>query len=357
MDQMDIKKERYYSFNDIIELVKMFGRYLLRNWIILLLSLFLGIAIGIGYYFNQKPNYKAVTTFILEEKSSSSGLAGIASQFGFNLNNLNSGGSFFSGDNILEILRSKKVVEKVLLDTIGGNLNKGNKTLVDYYLQYTHLNKRLSKISALSGMDFSKTRGQLDPLYDSVLNDVYNSFIKKSLVVERLAKQGTIIRVQVTAADALFARLMSERIVDEASRLYLDLRTRTALTNINELQHRSDSLLFLLNSKSYTAAASQPLDANPGIKTASVPLEIASRDKTVLATLYAEITKNLEASKLLLSQQTPVIQQLDKPSLLLDDNKKSVAFLSIVSGLVFVLLVIAGLFLKFCFLLQAKDKN
>jgi uncharacterized protein involved in exopolysaccharide biosynthesis len=64
------------------------------------------------------------------------------------------------------------------------------------------------------------------------------------------------------------------------------------------------------------------LDVNPGLKDAIVPVEITTRDKAVLATLYTEVTKNLEASKLLLSQQTPVIQLLDEPGYLLRDNKK-----------------------------------
>jgi hypothetical protein len=54
------------------------------------------------------------------------------------------------------------------------------------------------------------------------------------------------------------------------------------------------------------------------------------RDKTVLGTLYAEVTKNLEASKMLLSQQTPVIELLDKPEHLLKDLKKSLLFCLVV---------------------------
>jgi uncharacterized protein involved in exopolysaccharide biosynthesis len=105
-----------------------------------------------------------------------------------------------------------------------------------------------------------------------------------------------------------------------------------------------------LNNKSFAAAARQPLDINPGIRTAIVPVEIATRDKTVLATLYAEVTKNLEASKLLLSQQTPVIQLLDQPEHLLDDNKKGLLFLLIVFGFVTLFLCVFAFFVSFFFL-------
>jgi hypothetical protein len=185
---------------------------------------------------------------------------------------------------------------------------------------------------------------------NSVLNVIFESIIKKNVVPERTSKQGSIIRVKVTASDCLFARLMSERLVNEAARLYMNIRVGTAQDNIHQLQSRSDSLLMLLNSKSYSTAASQPLDVNPGMKTAIVPSEIGTRDKTVLATLYAEVTKNLEASKLLLSQQTPVIQLLDRPGILLDDNKMGLLFLLIVSsffvGAIGVVIAIVTFFLK-----------
>jgi hypothetical protein len=344
---MDVQKEQYYSLNDMSVYMRSFFNYLLRKWVGILLFLFLGTGIGVFYYFNQKPKYTAVTTFILEEKSSSNGLAGLASQFGFNVGSLSGGGSIFSGDNILEILKSKKVVQKVLLDKVGGTLANNNQTLIDYYLDFTGAHKKWMKSQRLAGINFSVSAGQFDAVHDSVLNSTYEHIVKKSLLAERLSKQGTIIKVQVTEADPLFARMMSERLVEEAGKLYLDIRTGAALANIQQLQNRSDSLLYLLNRKSYTAAASQPLDVNPGIKTAAVPLEIASRDKTVLATLYAEITKNLEASKLILSQQTPVIQQLDTPPLLLNDEKKGLVFLAVAFGLGFVFGYIVWLFVKF----------
>jgi hypothetical protein len=139
---------------------------------------------------------------------------------------------------------------------------------------------------------------------------------------------------------------MAERLVKEAAKLYMDIRTGTAQENIKQLQLRSDSLLFLLNNKSYSTAASQPLDVNPGLKTAIVPVEIGTRDKTVLATLYAEVVKNLEASKLLLSQQTPVIQVLDKPGYLLKDKKMGSILFGVIGAFVGFLFCIIILFLK-----------
>ena len=337
-----------YSLSEIIVEFKSFLNYLISKWLHLVFAIIIGLGLGFLYYSIQRPKYKATTSFILEEKSAGgSGLAGLASQFGFNIGALNGGESIFAGDNILNILQSKKVVEKVLLTKVD-SVNK--KTLADFYLEFTGLRNRWQKKPFLANINFDATAKNLSPLQDSVLNVVYTNIVKKNLSAEKLSKQGTIYKVQVTSENGLFARLITERLVAEASRLYLDIRVGTAQRNISQLQRRSDSLLLLLNNKSFTAAASQPLDINPGIRTAVVPVEIATRDKTVLATLYAEVTKNLEASKLLLSQQTPVIQLLDQPEFLLDDNKKGLVFLLVVFIFVTSFLWGSGIFIYFFFL-------
>lgn len=350
----------YYSLGDIVKSIRSFVQYLCKRWWMLIVAVFVCAGLGAVYYYIQKPKYEAVTTFILEEKSSGGGggLAGLASQFGLSLGSLGSGGSIFSGDNILNILKSKKIVQQVLLSKVD-ETKSDEKTLADLYLDFTGIRKGWKNNPGLAGMSFGGVKKQITPVQDSILNVMYETIVKKNLFTERSSKQGTIIKVQVTAADCAFARLMTMRLVEEASKLYMDIRIGNAQDNIRQLQRRSDSLLMLLNNKSFSAAAIQQLDINPGIRTAAVPVEIASRDKTVLATLYAEVTKNLEASKLLLSQQTPVIELLDQPGYLLSDNKKGLLFLLVVASMIGGFLFVVGAFLYFLFLQQnvQKDSN
>ena len=349
---MEGNKEDYYSLDDIVSHLLSFFHFLRKRVLWMLLTAVAGCGLGVLYYYVQKPKYEAVTTFILEEKSSGGGgLAGIASQFGFDIGSLSGGGSIFTGDNILDILRSKKVVYTVLLSKVGDNTNPQDETLADLFLHFSGWKKKWTSDPELNKISFANCKeGQLLPQkQDSILNEIHEFFTVHELSAERLNKKGSIIRVQVTAPNSVFARLMTERLVEAAANLYLNLKTGTAQNNIAKLQHRSDSLLILLNRKSYAVAANQPLDINPGIKSAIVPIEIASRDKSVLATLYAEVTKNLEASKLILSQQTPVIQRLDSPGYLLDDNKKSLFFLSIVSPITAALIFVICAFPLFLF--------
>ena len=51
--------------------------------------------LGLGYGMLQKPSYKAVATFILEEKSGSkSGIGALASSVGFDIGSLTGGKAF-----------------------------------------------------------------------------------------------------------------------------------------------------------------------------------------------------------------------------------------------------------------------
>lgn len=327
--KMQGSREDYYSLGEISNIVKYFLAYFRKRWWVSLIVAALGAGLGAVYYTVQKPKYESVCTFILEEKQSGmGGLSSIASQFGFDVGSIGGSGSIFAGDNILDILTSKKIVQTVLLTRLD-TTSAQSQTLADLFIDFSKWKKKWRGRPALENVGFAKLTVPMTAVQDSVLNLIYDAVIKKSLIADRTSKKGTIIKVQVTSMNAQFARLMTSRLVDEASKMYLNIKTGNSQANINRMQRRSDSLLALLNNRSYAAASIQPLDANPGIKASLVPAEIATRDKSVIATVYTEVTKNLEASKMLLSQQTPVIQLLDVPGISFYDNKKKLIFLMI----------------------------
>lgn len=353
---MSMEKEEYYSVSNIVQITRSFLTFLVTKWWLFIIAIIVGIAVGFGIHAFQKPKYEAVCTFVLEEKSpSAGGLAGLASQFGLDIGGVSGGGSIFAGDNIMDILKSRKIVQKVLLSAVGSD--KGEIRLADYFLDYSGWRKKWKSQANFNDVNYKniKSADSLNLLQDSVLNIIYDYLIKKSLYADRLNKKGTIIKVQIIESDPLFAKLMTDRLVEEAGKFYLDIKTGTSTANVNRMQRRADSLLMLLNNKSYSVAASQMLDINPGFKTATVATEIGTRDKTVIATLYAEVTKNLEASKLILSQQTPIIQILDKPAWPLVDKSKTLMKLCLIAVFTTLLIVVSILGIQFIIVVSAKS--
>jgi hypothetical protein len=327
-------------FGDVIESIKRFFSYLRSQFRLIALCAIIGLILPLVYRALQKPAYAASTTFILEEKSASGGgLAGLASQVGLDIGSLGSGSSLFTGDNILDIIKSRVIIEKVLLTPVSGN---SGKTLADLYLEFSGLGERLPSPVSFVVPAASVVAPAHSVYQDSVLYVMYEQIATKNVSVDRLNKKGSIFKIVTVSQNQVFSKNFAERLLKETTTYYVNVKTSTAAANVKRLQARGDSLLRVLNAKSYNAASFQILDPNVAYKSMSVPAEVSSRDKSIVFSIYAEVTKNLEMSRIALVSQTPVIQLLDVPKYPLMDDRKSYLFLGF-AGLLAGLLV--GFFL------------
>ena len=125
----------------------------------------------------------------------------------------------------------------------------------------------------------------------------------------------------------------------------------TQKNTVEKLQSRVDSIARLLNQKTISSAAlvtsANTLDINPLYKSNSiVATENTIRDKTMLSTIFAAATQNLELAKFTLNQETPVIQIVDAPSLPLKIVKKSKLMGAIAFSLIFGVLYVFIIFFK-----------
>lgn len=306
------------AVSHLLSEAKAMGRYWFGMRKLIFLAFFLVNGVVLLYSFTQKQQYEATTSFILEEKSASGGggLSGLASQFGFDLGGLGAGGSIFSGDNILDILRSRHIVEKVLLSKIDSS--KRGQTLADLYIP--QLRKDIPAVDYINVV-YPKP---LNRLQDSVLYLIFDKIVQKNLVVDRVNKKGSIIKVTVVSESDLFSKIFSDRLVFETIKLYVDQKTSVSNRNIARLEARADSLLRVLNNKSYQSANLQILDANTAFRSTAVPVELSQREKSISFALFSEVVKNLEASRMSLASQTPIINILDTAKYPLLNRKKSI---------------------------------
>ncbi len=350
---MSSSKPNTIKLNDLLNGFGIFFNYAFKNIKLFFVLVIIGVVLSIGYYFFQKPKYEAVSTFILEAKDQSgNGLAGLASQFGFDIASMTGSSNLFGGDNILDILKSKMVIEKVLLSKTENGIDEEKITLANLFINSYELNKKWNS----KNIEFAQNEGMKPAhsiLQDSVLELIYLQLIKKHLKVESLSKKGSIIKVATVSNNPVFSKCFTERLIAETKNFYIAVKTRNATSNISALERRSDSLFKIINEKSGQSASLQIADLNPAIKIAEVPVEISQRGKLVAQTLYTEVMKNLEASRMALSNQTPVIQLLDTPKYPLVNQNKSF-FILLISG------ITAALFLGFiyCFFtFPSSDSN
>jgi hypothetical protein len=335
------------SIKELIEKLQSIWKYLLTQWVKIILIGSIGGVIGFIYAYMQPVKYIAKMTFVVEDAKGGggSGLASLAGQFGFDIGG-GGGGSIFSGDNILLFLKSESLVRETLLTPFD---EKGKSTLADRYAEVMKMKEGWSKNPKIGTVDFSKfKKGDLPRKEDSILQSIESSLIKGSLTIARPDKKASFIEAKVNSQDEVFSKLFLDRLVKVATERYIESKTKTKAANVAMLQRKADSLAAVLNNKTYSAAASQQalVDANPALKTNIIGSEISARDKTMAATIFAEVVKNLELSKTLLNQETPVIQVVDKSTFPLEKEKVSKLKSLILGGILTVFLTILYLLVK-----------
>lgn len=285
--------------------------YLKSKWLRITLLAILFSLFGLLLSILQKDQYVSKVTFVVEDsKSSAGGLASIAGQFGIDIGGSSSGG-LFNGDNILLFLRSENLCREMLRSNY--NENDSTLSLADVYVEKNGLRKKWISKLKLKDLNFSLKKN-LSKIEDSLLNVVIKDyFLKKNLAIYKPDKKASFVDIRVVSEDEKLSLLSSRRLVEIATDRYVESKTKVKLANVNKLQRRADSLAQLLDSKVVANADVQQsmVDLNPALRKVPAFAEIAVRDKNMIGTIFAEVVKNLEISKTLLSQETPIIQIVD----------------------------------------------
>ncbi len=318
------------KYPELKVLVGQFFKYALSQYKLFLIVCTITATLGLVYGKLQPHTYKATSTFIVEDKSGSrgGGLSGLASQFGIDVGGLTGGGAgLFDGDNILEILKSRAIIEKVLLTKIQEDIPQKNTTLAEFYLSFSALGDKLnSKDISIKSLNFSSIdeKSKHSLIQDSVLYLIYKE-LDKGIIVEKKNKKSTIITLEASSSNPIFAKIFSENLLKKTSDMYIDIKTGNLSRSIERIQRKADSLessLTGIYKKSFEIDNTlKLLNANTGIKLNTSSSEAATRDKTVSNTLYGEVVKNLETLKLSLINQTPVIQVIDAAKYPLFDQR------------------------------------
>lgn len=310
-------------------------RYLRQHWLVLVAAGIIGGCIGFYQAYRQPLKYTAKQTFVVEEAQSGGGLASLAGQFGVSMGGAG-GGGIFTGDNILLFFKSQQLVRETLLSPFG----ETGKTLADQYLDaYAYRSKWKDKPELVNVNYFQRKSEKLSRVEDSLLQNIAREIINKELSVERPDKKASFVEVQTSMRDEQLSKLFCDRLVAIAIDKYVSSKIKLKVANVRMLQYRADSLEAVLNSRTFSAAASQQalLDVNPGLRTISAAPEIKTREKATTAAIYTEVVKNLELAKTIMNQQTPTIEVVDQSSFPLVKTKPSKTFLALVVGIGFAL--------------------
>jgi hypothetical protein len=263
-------------------------RYSLHYWrAILLCGLVISICASL-YAIIIPPRYLARVNFVIEENKQNAGgfFSALAGQIGMDISAVTGSTGLLAGDNVLQLLKSPTLLKKVLLT--GHPFDTSHSLAWHYASRYGLLNQYASKIPIKDILfPIHAVPGFLGRTQDSLINQIVKRISENELSVFKPDRKLSIFSLELT---------------------------RRLRINAERLQNKTDSIAKILNKQTFSTAAANLFNANPGMNTTFANLDISAREKAMLGVLYADLNKSLEITRTALIQETPTIEIIDRPT-------------------------------------------
>ncbi len=338
-----MSEQEEVSLKDIIKRLQEIIQYLLSKWLIIVIIGCLGGSLGLLYAYTAKAKYDASINFVLSNSSSGGGggLLGLANQFGIDLgsDNINA----FSGDNIITLMKSRRMVQKALFG------KAENTSLINIYVKDGKMDEAWKALDRTkNAYPFPDNALAMTMVQDSLARSIYTNVVSGNLEVSQPDKTQSIYAVSTTSTDEKFSYYLAKYLVDSTSAFYINTKVSTAKQNLNMLQHEADSIKNILGGAitSVAAQTDATFNLNPAYQVQRSGAMQGQASATALGEAYGQVLQNLELAKITLQKETPLYQIIDEPTLPLEVQKPSKLISLIIGGLVGGILICGFLILK-----------
>lgn len=306
------------NLKDIVLTLKRAKGQLMAKRRLLLICVFLGGITGITVQHLRKTTYTANLIFAFSESQDGKGnLVGLASQFGVNLGD--DGAGFFQGDNLVELMKSRNLVEKTLYNKVevGG--------------------KKDFLVNHIIAQEFDVSENPEDKIHDVWFEDstrfflgdsflgVYHEYIIENscLTISKKDDELAFVEVSFTSENDTIAKLFTENLVKEATAYYSAIKMRRFNNSMSSLNLKIDSVGKEMK-KNFSYAASKLDQASLLIRTAPRVSQLTNQKEAEMqATIYAELIKSRELQQAQMLRDQPLVEVIDEPIYPLEENKPS----------------------------------
>lgn len=327
--KMDEAPESKISIADIKKIIKDYCSFLWNKKMYVVAACIVGCIVGIVHAYIYKPTYTATYKFSIESKSGGgSGFSALSMLAG-----LSSSSGTFSGDNLVELFRSRSIVEMTLLNPIvveGDTMN-----LLEYKILADSMRLKCDEIKAKEdpskphiatlcdiSFPFNQNRDSFTREQDSIIMIIASDMMRNDIVIDKIDKKLSYANFSVSSKNERFAKEFSSAMINTVFDFYLKSKRENAQRNINEFQARADSIRKELNQSLYAAAHYRDLHMNPAKSVLGVEQLKYQTDIQINTAAYSEIVKNIEVMKLDMAKSEPLIQEIDVPRYPLANDKK-----------------------------------
>ncbi len=284
------------------------------KWLLIVPVIF-GVA-GVLFATLQDHKYVAELTFVSNNDNNNNPYSLLMQQVGIDLNNTNNA---FEGDNLIELLKTRFLIEQTLLTPV--TIQNKQQLLVDYYMTVYKLKQKWNgSDNALHNIQFTQDRNNFTLLQDSALKLIYKQILP-TLAVSKPDKKLSIVSISLTGKDQYWVKYFTETLLSNSAKMYIKSKTAKLQENVNILQYKVDSINGKVSGNLSNIANTQDINVNPTKKTSQISIQKQQINLQVNNAIIVELTKNLELAKIQLSKETPFIQVFDRPILPLDDKK------------------------------------
>ncbi len=322
-------------------------RWIKSNILGLGLSCLLTLGVVLFWYTQQEDHYVAELSFMLNDDNNPqiSGMAGVLSQFGI----APSGGKY-NVDKLLEIARSKRIIESTLLNEV--KIANRNSSLANHFINIhkmddTWVDKRPDLESYLLDSNNVKTSdGQF--VLKSLINKIVGTKQNRSnaLLTSDYGNTDYIMSFYMKSLSDSLSILFVNELYDEVNSFFVEKSVERSQKVHDLIVAERDSLTKLISDTALKAA--QIKDRSTGLVKNQNNVQAALLESKLVGYQAAlqQITENLGRAEYALKTNAPLIQLLDAPSYPISPQKPSIlkyVLLGLVLGIVSYLMIIFGL--------------
>ena len=322
-------------------------RSILKKWWLFVLIGFLGAVAGYFYAVSQKTEYQSYLSFALDEGGSEGGgsaAMGLAAQFGISL-----GGSqsVFTGDNILDIIQSRRMIEGTLLSV--DTFDKKPMPLIEFYLQNEKVHPDHEASTSVT-FPVGQPRSSLTYAQNSVLYNTYLKFKREYIIARKPDRRLNVYEIMVTSHNEKFSKVFTDKLIDQTNSFYTQIRSKKAGETLEILEKRVPDMKQKLDASISNKAAIQDANLNTPFANATVPLLKQESNAQVYSAAYAEMFKNLELARFQYLQSIPLLQIIDAANYPMNKIKpgklKTAIIFSVITTFIFLMFFIGITFFK-----------
>ncbi len=323
-----------YTIREIFDNLYEKVNYIKTKWITLVLFSVLFGLIAFAFAWKRGPIYKATMIFVSENSSGSiSGYAAIAAQFGIDIGG--GGEGAFSGDNLIEVMKSKQLIISVLISPVIPN--DSSKLFIHEFIRANNP-KLFENKKQLSELDFKNFGSKPNRKRDSILIRCANQIIKQKISIEKRDKKLNFIALSFEDPNEKLAQQFVTALSNTAIHYYTEYKTNKAQKVLLQLNRQCDSLRGLLYGSLSSAAITNDLNINPLKQILRSEAQRKQVDVQVNTVMYSEVLKQFALAKLTLEKETPLIQVIEEPILplpIISLGKYVTAAIAAIFGIIF----------------------